>query len=354
MASRAHIPALSPMTRSVLFLLFHLPMAGIGYAESRAARYVDDEKLMKSLEKSLLKLAEDGKVTRGKDLLGQMTRKTCDVPPAAPSAAVLAPEEIYTGCAGGVVMISSAWKSDEGEGWEAGEPATAWILTPDGVLITNYHVFADAEKEEVFGVMTQSGHFYPVMEILAADRLNDIAVFKIHAKGLQPLALSMDEPVGKRVYVISHPDRQFYTFTQGEITRYTIQYDEEKAPGVKYMSITADFARGSSGGPVLNDHGAVVGMVCSTRTTYYDEKRKNADNDVQMVVKFCIPGESMRALLKKTPVLSPRTEAKEAPVPLRVEAVPDLPGGPAAAASAPRDNAKSPPVPKAEPVPEPP
>ena len=56
-------------------------------------------------------------------------------------------------------------------GWQAGDPATAWVLTPDGVMVTNHHVFLDAEKEEVFGVMMSDGRFFPVTEILAADKL---------------------------------------------------------------------------------------------------------------------------------------------------------------------------------------
>ena len=108
------------------------------------------------------------------------------------------------------------------------------------------------------------------------------------------------------------------------------------------MSITADYARGSSGGPVLNEHGAVVGMVCSTRTTYYGTKGKDKDDDVQMIVKFCIPGESIRALLKKTPALpADKSDPPKTPpvtgTPL-ADSVPVIP---------------EPVPPKAEPVPEP-
>jgi S1-C subfamily serine protease len=300
----------------LLSLLVAAPLAADPGPPGSSALYIDDEKFMQSIDKAMHRLVKDHKVARGKELLSQLNRKSCDIAPAPPSAPVLTPEEIYTGCSGAVVAITSAWKEEETKVWETGEPATAWVLTPDGVLVTNFHVFAEAEKEEFFGIMTRDGAFYPVTEILAADRLNDIAVFKVAAKNLQPLALAGDEPVGKRVCVISHPDRQFYTFTQGQISRYTVQYDEAGAPGIKYMSITADFARGSSGGPVLNEHGAVAGMVCSTRTTYYGEKGKDKDDDVQMVVKYCIPAESIRALLKKTPGLPPVTKDKtETPKP---------------------------------------
>jgi len=108
------------------------------------------------------------------------------------------------------------------------------------------------------------------------------------------------------------------------------------------MCITADYARGSSGGPVLNEQGAVVGMVCSTRTTYYGEKDKEKDNDVQMVVKFCIPADSIRLVLKQTPVPILKTAEK-------AEVLRALPIGP----GPPRNGPVDPPVlpaPKAEPV----
>ena len=301
-----------------------------------AANYIDDEQHLKVMEDAILKLAHDGKATRGKELLSQTKRRNCHILPAPPSAPVLQPEEIYTGCSGGVVAITSAWKKED-ELWTAGDPATAWVLSPDGVLVTNYHVFADAEKEEVFGILTRDAKFYPVTEILAADKVNDVAVFKVPAKGLQPLALAPEAAVGRKICIISHPDAQFYTFTQGQISRYTMQRDDAKSPPVKYMCVTADYARGSSGGPVLNDNGAVVGMVCSTKTTYYGEKGKDPDDDVQMVVKFCIPGESIRALLKplpKEPGEAHPAVPSEAPPPPKA-----LPVEPAA-------------PPKAEPVPE--
>jgi serine protease Do len=319
------------MTFRVSLLLAALALS----AAADNAGYIDDEKIATTLRAKILNLADDGKAARGKELLKQKDRKSCDITPAAPSGIGLSPEEIYSGCAGGVTVITSAWKSEDGEHMEAGDPATAWVLTPDGVMVTNWHVFEGAKKDEVFGVMTRSGSFHAVKEILAADEVNDVAVFKVSgAKGLQPLALAADEPVGKKIAVISHPDSQFYSFTQGEISRYTIQRDAPETPAVKYMCITADYARGSSGGPVLNDRGAVTGMVCSTRTTYYGEKGKDPDDDVQMVVKYCIPATSIRALLKSPTALPPAPPEKPAAPPPADNSPPALP------------------APKAEPVPE--
>ena len=51
------------------------------------------------------------------------------------------------------------------------------------------------------------------------------------------------------------------------------------------MSITADFAKGSSGCPVLDDHGTVIGIVNNTESIYYDDDGNRKQLDLQMVVK---------------------------------------------------------------------
>lgn len=55
------------------------------------------------------------------------------------------------------------------------------------------------------------------------------------------------------------------------------------------MTITADFAAGSSGAPILSSEGNVVGVVCSTYSIYYDEAESGDPTNLQMVIKYCVP-----------------------------------------------------------------
>jgi V8-like Glu-specific endopeptidase len=64
------------------------------------------------------------------------------------------------------------------------------------------------------------------------------------------------------------------------------------------MAITADYAKGSSGAPVFNRKGQVVGVVSSTSSIYYSVENGKKEN-LQMVVKNCIPVESIRELIQK-------------------------------------------------------
>jgi hypothetical protein len=66
------------------------------------------------------------------------------------------------------------------------------------------------------------------------------------------------------------------------------------------MTITADFARGSSGAPVLNDNGELAGIVRSTESICY-EVEKGQQQDLQMVFKTCVPSASLLKLIVTTP-----------------------------------------------------
>jgi serine protease Do len=147
-------------------------------------------------------------------------------------------------------------------------------------------------------VMTSDGQVFPIKAVLAADRLNDVALYKIDATNLTPLPVARSVPVGARVYCLSHPildsmgtEHGFFAFTQGIVSgRYRTRLVGETPLNV--LTITADYAQGSSGGPILDERGAVVGMVCQT-LAIGDE-----DGGNQMVWKFARPASSILAILR--------------------------------------------------------
>jgi S1-C subfamily serine protease len=114
----------------------------------------------------------------------------------------------------------------------------------------------------------------------------------------------VDPPVGAPIYVLSHPAGRLFTFTSGIVSRYSAhsraQGKDEHTDGAtlpgesrsRLMTVTADFGRGSSGAPVLDARGAVVGVARQTKSVYY-----HAENDtprrLQMVMKHCASAQAL-------------------------------------------------------------
>jgi S1-C subfamily serine protease len=170
---------------------------------------------------------------------------------------------VYKAAAGSVWVVGSAYPDKDGE-WQSGTYATAWVAAADGVLVTNWHVFDDLKDGEVFAACGPDGNVVAVTDFIGGDKTADVAVFRVDAKGLTPLPVATTYPeIGSWVGVLSHPADLFYMYTQGTVTRYsTNKNDDDRVE--RWMGITAEYASGSSGAPVLNKYGAVVGMAALT------------------------------------------------------------------------------------------
>lgn len=171
--------------------------------------------------------------------------------------------------------------------------ATAYVVDASGICITNYHVmnmfFDSTGRKEPLFAMTADGRFFPVLDIIACSKVNDIAVIRLDTDGATLPALPMGAPAreGSDVFVMGHPNHIMYYFSKGIVAKNFIRavplVDEEED---YRMAITADYSLGESGGPVVDNKGNVVGMVSSAVMLYGDpQKRQNP----QMVVKSAIP-----------------------------------------------------------------
>jgi S1-C subfamily serine protease len=175
------------------------------------------------------------------------------------------------------------------------------VLREDGVIATNYHVVTTFQDMRAVGVMTHDGRVFPVKKVLAADKHGDVIVLKIDAGGLAPLPIAGDVPIGATVYCLSHPvlssaktENAFYAFTQGIVSgKYRLRIADEDP--VDVLTVSTDYAVGSSGAPILNEHGAAVGMACQTLPIVHDLHQA----DVQMIWKFTRPTSTLLAILKK-------------------------------------------------------
>lgn len=195
-----------------------------------------------------------------------------------------------------VFLVGSVYKCGRCEHWHPGGVATAWAIGTDGLMISNHHVFANAEGAAM-GICDRHGNTYPVTHILAANPAADVALFRVKADKLPTLALGEAAAIGDDVEVISHPQRQFFFHTFGKVARYSAQPARDDQPETVWMNITADFAKGSSGGPAISASGEVVGMVASTQSIYYESEDGSPKGPLQMVIKNCVPATAIRQLL---------------------------------------------------------
>lgn len=275
-----------------------------GDERSVSSPVIDDQGLRSTLHRALIKLAEqDGHVT-GSALdkqLAAVQQNPVDVQPVSRTSGT---QMNYDRDAHGVVMLGSVYKCGKCDKWHLGHQATGWILSEDGLMVTNSHVF-EKNTSEVYGVLTLDGRFAEVVEVKSADKAADLAIFQVQGDGFTPLPVASGVRVGERVHVISHPDSRFFSYTSGNVSRIFKGHSHRGQPSATMMDITADFAKGSSGGPVLNDSGEVVGMVASTRTIFYrgnnPQKDKNGNLDKgppQMVIKQCVSLHEIRALIE--------------------------------------------------------
>src|SRR5260221_388886 len=194
------------------------------------------------------------------------------------------------------VVLGEFYREGKSRKDEFSTAAGGFLVTPDGACVTSLHV-VNGKGARGFVALTRDGRVLPVREVLAADPLEDLVILQLdvpEGEALSSLPLAVDPaPVGSPVGVMSHPDERFYLFTMGSVGRHTVW--RERGGSEHFMSITADFAKGSSGCPVLDERGAVVGVANNTESIYYDDNGKPRQTDTQMVVKNATPSWVVRA-----------------------------------------------------------
>lgn len=155
------------------------------------------------------------------------------------------------------------------QGTTGGTPqdiGSGFIVSPDGLIVTNKHVVADTTL--TYKVATSDGKTYDVKSI-SRDPNNDIAVIKIDATGLKPVELgdSSNLQVGQFVIAIGTALGEFRnTVTTGVVSGLgrginagdAYQGYVEQLDNV--IQTDAAINPGNSGGPLLNSAGQVIGI----------------------------------------------------------------------------------------------
>lgn len=122
-------------------------------------------------------------------------------------------------------------------------------------VVTNRHVIEGAYRAEIH---SSTGTIYPVKGVLAVDAEGDLALLKVEATGNQvrPLSLDRTSPQeGESVVVIGNPFG-----LEGSVTNGIVSAVRDIPTFGRIIQITAPISPGSSGSPVVNMQGQVIGV----------------------------------------------------------------------------------------------
>ena len=133
---------------------------------------------------------------------------------------------------------------------------SGFIISPDGLILTNHHVVDGADEIKVH--LTDDREFNA--KVIGSDAKTDVAVIKIDGKDLPCVKLgnSKDVKVGEWVAAIGAPFGLENTVTSGIVSAKSRKLPSDQF--VPFIQTDAAVNPGNSGGPLFNMKGEVIGI----------------------------------------------------------------------------------------------
>ena len=133
------------------------------------------------------------------------------------------------------------------------------IVSPDGLIITNYHVIENASEIEV----TSNKNKTYVAEIIGSDPSTDLAVLKIKSDESLPFIPFGDSEVariGEWVLAVGNPFNLNSTVTAGIISAKSRDLNDRDSKNQSFIQTDAAVNMGNSGGALVNTDGELIGI----------------------------------------------------------------------------------------------
>lgn len=166
------------------------------------------------------------------------------------AAARLSLEELSARATAAVVLIQI-------EADDRSRQGSGFLVRQDGLILTNHHVIRGATSARI---RLSTGDVYERVAVLATDERRDLAILKISGFALPtlPLGNSDGARIGSDIVAIGSPMGLENTVSTGIVSG-----QRSEPEGFRLLQITAPASTGSSGGPVLDRTGHVVGIAAS-------------------------------------------------------------------------------------------
>jgi pSer/pThr/pTyr-binding forkhead associated (FHA) protein len=141
---------------------------------------------------------------------------------------------------------------------------TGFFISNEGIGITNAHVLQGGSS---FTIKTSDGQIYKINEILKTNSTYDYAIFRVDAdRNFTILKITDETPEkGQDIYVLGNPQGIESTLTKGIISGFKGGTEQDIAKGIfnegnSFIQLDVAISHGSSGSPVMNMKGEVIGI----------------------------------------------------------------------------------------------
>src|ERR1019366_3405677 len=313
------------MRTSILLLLGAFLLTVGTLAETR--RFViDDEEYVEKVTEASARLLQDGKLKSLDSLRGQVRVEGFPLKPIPLAHQKLDAPELCDRLRQSTLAVGSYYKCPDCGEWHFNSSA-GFVVGEGGVICTCCHVVQaedEGVKESYLIAADDAGRVFPVQSVLAADAESDTCFVKINAPGLKPLPLRAGVRAGERVYCLSNPGGYFFMFTQGMVARVNRKRNEVLdehghtngllTRPILFLNVTAEFAPGSSGAPVVDEAGNVVAQVASIADAGEPPVgNTNAPPLPSVPVRFCTAAEEILRLAQPSLLAAHQPAVSNAP-----------------------------------------
>ena len=157
-----------------------------------------------------------------------------------------------------IVAQGSFTDPEVGQVENAAGSGSGFIISPDGIAVTNNHVVTGAATLEVFVGGEDEGRN---AQILATSECSDLAVIDIDGEGFPYMEFATGEAnTGLDVFAAGYPGGDRFTLTRGIVAKTDAGGDTNWASVDSVIEHDAKINPGNSGGPLVDEQARVVGV----------------------------------------------------------------------------------------------